>query len=218
MHCALLLAGLLCRPIAKQDPIDSAPTASRFSVGVEGGINYCNLQGNGNRPFLGAFNSVFTFHVGGYGCYRFAPLFAVQTGLYYSRKGLENPEFQSPAAPDTRLDYVTLPLLLKAMPTERFSLYAGPQIAMLLGGRNGSQSLDMRQSGFRRLDASAVVGAEVRVGPAWLGTRCDVSFLALNPTGAATTQSGQQIQLLAPYNTYRNQVLQAYLKLCLTKQ
>ncbi len=216
MNSILLFTGLL-GPIATHGTATSDPTVKRFSFGLEGGLNYCNLQGSGNRTFLGAFNSVSTFHVGSYGCYRFAPGFAVQTGLYYSRKGLENQDFQTPAGPDTRFDYLTLPVLLMAMPIERLNVYAGPQVAVLVGARNGSQSLELQQSGYRRLDVGAMAGAEVRLGPTWLGARCDISFLALNPTGTAVTQNGQPIQVLAPYNSYRNQVLQAYLKLCLTR-
>lgn len=213
MQHLLLLVGLLPGPVAAP----GRPFAGRFSAGLEGGVSYCNLQGNGNRAFFGAFNSVFTFHLGGYGCYRFAPHFAVQTGLYYSRKGFENPYSQPLASPDIRLDYITLPLLLLTMPTERLCLYAGPQVAGLTSARNDSQPLALRQSGYRRFDAGAVAGAEVCIGPAWVGARCEVSFLALNPAGTATTQRGQPLQLLAAHNTYRSQVLQAYLKLPLTR-
>lgn len=68
--------------------------------------------------------------------------------------------------------YLSVPLLLKYYPNEKFNVHVGPQVGFLLSAKvkSGSNSVDITSS-LKRLNVSAAVGAEVDLNVINLGLR-----------------------------------------------
>jgi hypothetical protein len=101
-------------------------TSSRSNVGIKGGyslaaVNYDGTGETGQRH---------GFHIGVYGESFISESFSIQPELMYSQQGYEikdgNGSFTQ------KLDYINLPLMLKAYPSRNFFLEAGPQIGLAI--------------------------------------------------------------------------------------
>lgn len=90
--------------------------------GIKGGLNFANLKGNSTEDF----NVLTSFHVGAlYEAYIFDHVY-VQPEFLYSVQGAKvNDE-------EIKLNYFTVPVLLKVYLTGDLNLQVGPQMAMLI--------------------------------------------------------------------------------------
>jgi len=85
--------------------------------------------------------------------------FVFQPELAYNRMGGEKNETV------TKLDYLSLPLLLK-LQANRLGIYAGPQFSLLLGGKSKSEfgmEEDVKDS-YNSADFSGILGVEYSLG------------------------------------------------------
>lgn len=111
-----------------------AGVSAQVNVGIKGGVNLSNYYGDE----LTDKNAKVGFHVGVMGEYETSYNVALQTGLFFTTKGLktENPEWE--AEYTENLMYLQLPVhfayKVDVTPGTRVVFHAGPYIAYGVGG------------------------------------------------------------------------------------
>lgn len=92
------------------------------SFGIKGGFNFANLSGDSANDF----NVLTSFHVGGLYEVRLLDYLSVQPELLYSVQGAKVQD------EEIKLNYFTVPVMLKIYLNGNFNIQAGPQLGMLL--------------------------------------------------------------------------------------
>lgn len=96
----------------------------KSSGGIKGGYNLAAVSFDGD----GETGQRHGFHIGIYGESFISESFSIQPELMYSQQGYEITN--SSGTFTQKLDYINLPLMLKAYPSKNFFLEAGPQIGL----------------------------------------------------------------------------------------
>ncbi|EIA07164.1 porin family protein [Flavobacterium frigoris] len=99
----------------------STPTSN---VGIKGGYSLAAVNYDGS----GETGQRHGFHVGVYGESFISESFSIQPELMYSQQGYEIKDANGTFT--QKLDYINLPVMLKAYPTKNVFLEAGPQIGL----------------------------------------------------------------------------------------
>lgn len=99
-------------------------TIPKSNGGIKGGYNLAAVSFNGD----GETDQRHGFHIGVYGESFLSESFSIQPELLYSQQGYEITD--SNGTFTQKLDYINLPLMLKAYPSKNFFLEAGPQIGL----------------------------------------------------------------------------------------
>ena len=118
-------------------------TTHKSNMGIKGGYNLAAVSFDGE----GETEQRHSFHVGVYGEEFISESFSLQPELLYSEQGYvitnSNGTFTQ------KLNYINLPLMLKAYPSQNFFLEAGPQIGLAISHKeeydglfSGSQEFD----------------------------------------------------------------------------
>lgn len=94
--------------------------------GIKGGYNLAAVNYDGS----GETGQRHGFHVGVYGESFVSESFSIQPELMYSQQGYEIKN--STGTFTQKLDYINLPIMLKAYPSKNFFLEAGPQIGLAI--------------------------------------------------------------------------------------
>jgi hypothetical protein len=98
----------------------------RGGLGIRGGGNFYTFGGGDISE--DNYTNVTGFHLGIYSTFYVGQSFAVEPGVYYSKKGARNDDiFNSRAL----LNYIDLPILARLYLTEGLNIFAGPQISFL---------------------------------------------------------------------------------------
>ncbi len=163
---------------------------AQIKYGVKAGVNIANWQGEavkslGNVVDLtsGLVNtkSRTGFHIGGYLDIPVTENVSIEPGLQYSQKGytmvgdfkIDALKFVGAnASAKIQADYIDIPLLVKANVSKGFSVYAGPQVSLLvknnlhlnagiLGITLFSQDLNLTNN-FKKADIAMVGGMGYR--------------------------------------------------------
>lgn len=92
------------------------------SFGVKGGFNFSNLKGEGPDDF----NVLTSYHVGLLYEVYVLDFLSIQPELLYSVQGAERRN------EDVKLNYFTVPAVLKIYLSDGFNIQGGPQFSMLL--------------------------------------------------------------------------------------
>ncbi len=154
-------------------------TAQNSKFGVIGGFNYSDVRGD-----IGFIDSNYrlSFHIGGIAEFSISEKLVFMPQIVYSSQGyigkldtsrLLSDQFIDPAVLDedfkvsNRLNYLSIPLLLKIKLTEKFSLDGGVQLGFLLNevsvpksGFISDSSLEtIRYNGDFKLDYGVKLGA-----------------------------------------------------------
>jgi len=97
-------------------------TAMQAQWGIKGGFNFANLRGD----YTDDLNVLTAWHLGLVYEAQIASGFSIQPELLYSVQGakLRDNEF--------KLNYFSVPLMLKLYPTDDFNIQVGPQLGMLV--------------------------------------------------------------------------------------
>jgi hypothetical protein len=90
--------------------------------GIKGGLNFANLKGDADENF----NVLTNFHIGGLYEARIFDHVYVQPELLYSVQGAKVSD------EEVKLNYFTVPVLLKIYLNGNFNIQVGPQVSMLL--------------------------------------------------------------------------------------
>jgi hypothetical protein len=101
-------------------------TYSKSNIGIKGGYNLAAVNYDGQ----GETGQRHGFHVGVYGEEFIRENFSIQPELMYSQQGYEIRD--SNGTFTQKLNYINLPVMLKAYPSKNFFLEAGPQIGLAI--------------------------------------------------------------------------------------
>jgi hypothetical protein len=96
----------------------------KSNAGIKGGYNLAAVSFDGD----GETDQRHSFHVGVYGESFISQSFSIQPELLYSQQGYVIKD--SNGTFTQKLNYINLPLMLKAYPSQNFFLEAGPQIGL----------------------------------------------------------------------------------------
>ena len=147
-------------------------TAPKSNVGIKGGYNLAAVSFVGD----GETEQRHGFHIGVYGESFISESFSFQPELLYSQQGYKITT--SSGTFTQKLNYVNLPLMLKAYPSKNFFLEAGPQIGLAVSHKeeyeglfSGSQQYDpnnfdwgMNFGGGFKTDSGISLGVRYHLG------------------------------------------------------
>ena len=147
-------------------------TAPKSNVGIKGGYNLAAVSFDGD----GETEQRHGFHVGVYGESFISESFSFQPELLYSQQGYKITT--SSGTFTQKLNYINLPLMLKAYPSKNFFLEAGPQIGLAVSHKeeyeglfSGSQQYDpnnfdwgMNFGGGFKTDSGISLGVRYHLG------------------------------------------------------
>lgn len=102
--------------------IGGISTSNAQAFGIKGGLNFANFNGDD----AGEFNVLTSFHAGLVAEMRIIDAIAIQPELLYSVQGSDTKD------ENYKLNYITLPVVLKVYFTDSFNLQAGPQLGLLI--------------------------------------------------------------------------------------
>ena len=120
-----------------------------MSFGIKGGMNISavtNITGS---------SSLTGFHIGGFAEFKVSDKFTIQPELLYSTQG------DKYDGGKTNLDYINIPVMFKYYVADAFSLEAGPQIGLLISGKeklDSGTSTDVK-SAYKSTDFDLDFGA-----------------------------------------------------------
>ncbi|MFV8370759.1 porin family protein [Flavobacterium sp. LB2R40] len=120
-------------------------TIPKSNGGIKGGYNLAAVSFDGD----GETEQRHGFHIGVYGESFISESFSIQPELIYSQQGYEITN--SSGTFTQKLDYINLPLMLKAYPSQNFFLEAGPQIGLAISHK---EEYDGLFSGTQEYDPS----------------------------------------------------------------
>lgn len=144
----------------------------KSNAGIKGGYNLAAVNYDGS----GETGQRHGFHVGVYGESFISQSFSVQPELLYSQQGYEIKDANGTFT--QKLDYINLPIMLKAYPSKNFFLEAGPQIGLAISHKevyegfiSGSQQYDpnnfdwgMNFGGGFKTDSGISLGVRYHLG------------------------------------------------------
>ena len=147
-------------------------TAPKSNVGIKGGYNLAAVSFDGD----GETEQRHGFHIGVYGESFISESFSFQPELLYSQQGYKITT--SSGTFTQKLNYINLPLMLKAYPSKNFFLEAGPQIGLAVSHKeeyeglfSGSQQYDpnnfdwgMNFGGGFKTDSGISLGVRYHLG------------------------------------------------------
>jgi len=168
MHhrCSLPVALLLAAP---------AVLVAQGEAGLKAGVSFGNISNKGLLPEGVSLDNRTGFAGGVFLGYRVGFLGVGLEGLYAQRgakfEGVTGTPSPTPSAasPQTRLDYIDVPIYVKAaLPTPLVQpfVYAGPQVSFEIRCRTADDTAcpDASTSGRKKTDYGAVFGAGARFG------------------------------------------------------
>lgn len=107
----------------------------KSNAGIKGGYNLAAVNYDGQ----GETGQRHGFHIGVYGEEFLSQNFSIQPELMYSQQGYEIKN--SSGTFTQKLDYINLPVMLKAYPSKNFFLEAGPQIGLAISHKEEYEGL-----------------------------------------------------------------------------
>ncbi|MFV8337124.1 porin family protein [Flavobacterium sp. RSP29] len=147
-------------------------TIPKSNGGIKGGYNLAAVSFDGD----GETEQRHGFHIGVYGESFISESFSIQPELMYSQQGYKITN--SSGTFTQKLNYINLPLMLKAYPSRNFFLEAGPQIGLAVSHKeeydglfSGSQQYDpnnfdwgMNFGGGFKTDSGISLGVRYHLG------------------------------------------------------
>lgn len=119
------------------------------NIGVKGGLNLSNINGNGQadvKPGL---------HLGLFTHVHLTKQFAFQPEIMYSAQGTKYGGSDN----SLNLDYINIPLLFQYMFDNGFRLQAGPQVGLLVNAKTKSGNTTVNvKDGYNSLDLGLSIG------------------------------------------------------------
>ncbi len=107
--------------------------AQDFSYGLKAGANLSSIVGND----VHCSEMKVRYQFGAFAEYRFTKIFAIETGVYYSRQGhyyegAVNEPMGLEVKNDDKLDYLNIPITFKVYATDKLAVGISPQLGILL--------------------------------------------------------------------------------------
>lgn len=112
--------------------VSSASFAQKFQLGVKGGVNISNFSGG---DFADAKkSSLVGFHAGAFVNYKFGNVISLQPEVLFSTQGATIEDRESGQKEDFKLNYVSIPVLLKVQSPGGFYVETGPVVSINVSG------------------------------------------------------------------------------------
>jgi hypothetical protein len=133
---------------------------AQVSVGIKGGLNIAN-QKYSAEGFSISPDALIGFHIGGYVNIAPSEKFSIQPELLFSTAGSKF-DFDG-ASTETKLSYITIPVMLKFNPAPIFNIHAGPQFGFLMSAKQDDEDI---KDGLKGLDLGigAGIGVDLPMG------------------------------------------------------
>ncbi|MFN3909136.1 MAG: porin family protein [Flavobacterium sp.] len=178
--------------------------------GVRGGVNISDWKtSNSNFDLdgvsLSGLESQLDFNLGFFVDFKVSNKFSIQPEMIYSRQGTYTKLTFEGISADAYFnnDYINVPILFKYHPTDKFFLFAGPQVGFLLEGNVniialGESFKEDATEIFNSVDFSASIGAGVNLtNKLFVDVRYNHGFsnLGKESDGEKTTNSVFQLGL-----------------------
>jgi hypothetical protein len=125
--------------------------AQGISGGLKAGVNFANQIYSGGSLSASADNRT-GFHGGAYLNISFSDKFGIQPELLYSSQGSKLADI------DYKIDYLTLPVMIKFNPAPIFNIHFGPQFGFLVSAKRDDNDL---KDAMKDLDLGAGLGVGV---------------------------------------------------------
>ena len=125
-------------------------------IGIKIGVNIASLAGDGTENISSALN----FQAGLFTEIPLSTDFKIQPELLFSVYGFKD-NFESGAT--IRLNYVSLPIMIKWFVSEKFSFDVGPQVGLLVTAKNGTGSQADVKPNFYDRDFGVIAGASYAI-------------------------------------------------------
>jgi hypothetical protein len=138
--------------------------AQEFRLGVSGGIDAARMTISGATG--GPLKTKSGLTGGILGEAKFSSLFGLQLEVNYSSQGTGIVAEDGEQTASLNLEYLTIPVLAKLYGKPNFSVFAGPQIGILLKGeqqQSNQEDSDLKEL-LKSTDFAAVIGSEYRFG------------------------------------------------------
>jgi hypothetical protein len=164
-----------------------------FSLGLKLGANLTKIDG---VKFREAFNTA--YQAGAFAELNFDEKWGIQPELLFSQTKTKQDtslgqvvRFQNTG--DIKLDYLTIPVLLRYNVSRSFTLNVGPQFGILLN--KNDNLLTNGQNAFKGGDFSLVAGAQINLSSLRIYGRYNIGLTDINDVGNSDRWRHQQIQL-----------------------
>lgn len=153
--------------------------AQGFHLGGKVGVNMGKVEG---QSFKDGFNS--GFQLGGFAEIDFAKGFGIQPEVLFNQTNTK--VSQTPAdiadglkaGESIRLNYLSIPLLLRLSPSKLLTFHLGPQFSILTN--NHQTTFQNAKNAFKNGDLSAVLGAQLNLGALNVYGRYNVGLQNIN--------------------------------------
>ena len=122
---------------------DSKGGSSDMKFGVKAGLNNSNYTGDADT------DAATSFYIGGLVDFTVSEKFHVQPELLYSRQGSEADTLK------IKVDYISIPLMVKYYLSEKFSVEAGPQMSFLVNNKVEYDKAEWNNSIFADRETNA---------------------------------------------------------------
>lgn len=168
-----------------------------FRLGIKGGFNLNQIEGQ-------SFDNGFTYgyHLGGFAEVDFNKKIGIQPEVLFNQTntkvasgfsslypGITNPNYSE----DVRLNYLSIPILLRYNVGSMVTLLAGPQFGILI-----NQHENLMQNGqdaFAKGDFGMVGGLQLNLSMLRIYGRYNIGLKNINDIGQQDKWTNQQIQL-----------------------
>ncbi len=170
---------------------------SGFRLGIKAGANMNKIAG---QTFKEGYD--LSYHLGGFAEIDFNNRWGIQPELLWSQSkttrssGFNNVYqniFNPNADQQIKLDYITIPILLRYNVGKMLTLNAGPQFGILIN--QNDNLLVNGQSAFKKGDFAMVFGAQVNFNIVRLYGRYNIGLQNINDIDNKEKWTNQQIQL-----------------------
>jgi hypothetical protein len=101
-------------------------TDRKGGLGIRGGANFFNFAGDNSTG--NEYDNRIGYHVGLYNSFYLGSLLAIEPGVFYSVKGMQNDDLVNSRAV---LNYIDIPVLFRLYLTDGLNVFAGPQVSFL---------------------------------------------------------------------------------------
>ena len=173
--------------------------AQGIRLGVKAGANLNKISGQ-------SFNDGFdlSYHAGAFLELDLNKIWGIQPELLWSETTGKPSSFKTvyattsinptlDAAKQIKLDYLSIPVLLRVNVTSLFSLLAGPQYSILI--KKDNTLLQNGQSAFKNGDFAMVAGAQINLKTLRIYGRYNIGLQNINDIDNKDKWTSQQIQL-----------------------
>ena len=171
----------------------SSNAQAGFRLGVKGGANLTKISGQ-------AFNDSYRlgYQLGGFAEIDFSKGFGIQPELLWSESNTRTASGTSPiytnlnGNQDIKLDYLTIPILLRLNVSNMVTLHVGPQYGILIN--NNNTVIQNGGNAFKNGDFAMVAGIQLNLSAFRIYGRYNIGLDNINDIDNKDKWTHQQIQ------------------------